>query len=100
MCATTIDATLNGRKSEPPALRWDCQRYAKGQRVLGVGMESAVPSRFVLEFDWRGLRSDEDTWSGSKVNRVIGEFLGQALPSVHFAHSDLTGASKGATERV
>ena len=37
-----------------------------------------------------GLRSDEDTWSGSKVNRVIGEFLGQALPSVHFAHSDLT----------
>src|SRR5258708_5148439 len=49
-----------------------------------------VPSRFVLEFDWRGLRSDEDTWSGSKVNRLIGEFLGQALPSVHFAHSDLT----------
>jgi hypothetical protein len=49
-----------------------------------------VLSRFVLEFDWRGLRSDEDTWSGSKVNRVIGEFLGQALPSVHFAHSDLT----------
>ena len=37
-----------------------------------------------------GLRSDEDTWSGSKVNRVIGEFLGQALPSVDFAHSDLT----------
>ena len=36
------------------------------------------------------LRSDEDTWSGSKVNRLIGEFLGQALPSVHFAHGDLT----------
>jgi hypothetical protein len=52
--------------------------------------ERRVPSRFVLEFDWRGLRSDEDTWSGSKVNRLIGEFLGQALPSVHFAHSDLT----------
>src|SRR5260370_34855481 len=49
-----------------------------------------VPSRFVLEFDWLGLRSDEDTWSGSKVNRLIGEFLGQALPSVHFAHGDLT----------
>jgi hypothetical protein len=49
-----------------------------------------VPSRFVLEFDWRGLRLDEDTWSGSKVNRLIGEFLGQALPSVHFAHGDLT----------
>src|SRR5690349_16952840 len=40
--------------------------------------ERGVPSRFVLEFDWRGLRSDEDTWSGSKVNRLIGEFLGQA----------------------
>ena len=49
-----------------------------------------VPSRFVLEFDWRGLRLDEDTWSGSKVNRLIGEFVGQALPSVHFAHGDLT----------
>jgi hypothetical protein len=49
-----------------------------------------VPSRFVLEFDWRGLRLGEDTWSGSKVNRLIGEFLGQALPPVHFAHRDLT----------
>jgi hypothetical protein len=49
-----------------------------------------VPSRFVLEFDWRGFRLDEDTWSGSKVNRLIGEFLGQAMPSVHFAHRDLT----------
>ena len=49
-----------------------------------------VPSRIVLEIDWRGLRLDEDTWSGSKVNRRIGEFLGQAVPSVHFAHSDLT----------
>ena len=49
-----------------------------------------VPSRFVLEFDWRGFRLDEDTWSGSKVNRLIGEFLGEALPSVHFAHRDLT----------
>jgi Protein of unknown function (DUF1153) len=51
---------------------------------------SRVPSRFVLEFDWRGLRLDEDTWLGSKVNRLIGEFVGQALPSVHFAHRDLT----------
>src|SRR5260370_9114002 len=49
-----------------------------------------VPSRFVLEFNWRGLRLDEDTWSGSEVNRLIGEFLGQALPSVYFAHRDLT----------
>ena len=55
-----------------------------------LGVTNRVPSRFVLEFDWRGLRLDEDTWSGSKVNRRIGEFLGQAVPSVHFAHSDLT----------
>ena len=54
------------------------------------GIVRQVPSRFVLEFDWRGLRLDEDTWSGSKVNRLIGEFLGQAVPSVHFAHRDLT----------
>ena len=55
-----------------------------------ISSQIRVPSRFVLEFDWRGLRLDEDTWSGSKVNRLIGEFLGQALPSVDFAHSDLT----------
>jgi len=54
------------------------------------GHSDPVPSRFVLEFDWRGLRLNEDTWSGSKVNRLIGEFVGQALPSVHFAHGDLT----------
>jgi hypothetical protein len=60
--------------------------------VCDSGLPDAVevPSRFVLEFDWRGLRLDEDTWSGSKVNRLIGEFLGQVVPSVHFAHSDLT----------
>jgi hypothetical protein len=52
--------------------------------------DQQVPSRFVLEFDWRGPRLDEDTWSGSKVNRLIGEFLGQALPSVDFTHRDLT----------
>jgi hypothetical protein len=34
---------------------------------------------FVLEFDWPGLRLNEDTWSGSKVNRLIGEFVGEAL---------------------
>jgi hypothetical protein len=55
-----------------------------------ASMSMLVPSRFVLEFDWRGLRLDEDIGSGSKVNRLIGEFLGQALPSVHFAHRDLT----------
>src|SRR6516225_5782908 len=60
--------------------------------VYGISgsVDDEVPSRFVLEFDWRGFRLDEDTWSGSKVNRLIGECLGQALPSVHFAHRDLT----------
>ena len=47
-----------------------------------------VPSRFVLEFDGRSLRLVEDRWSGSKVNRLIGEFVRQAVPSVHFAHRD------------
>jgi len=60
------------------------------ESVSGVTGGGGVPSRFVLEFDWRSLRLDEDTWSGSKVNRLIGEFLGEALPSVHFAHRDLT----------
>ena|SRR5690242_6212213 len=54
------------------------------------GERSPMPSRFGLEFDWRSLRLDKDTWSGSKVNRRIGEFVGQAVPSVHFAHRDLT----------
>ena len=58
--------------------------------VISDRLGHTAPSRFVLEFDWRGLRLDEDTWSGSKVNRLIGEFVGQALPSVHFAHGDLT----------
>jgi hypothetical protein len=57
------------------------------ETVVGI---AKVPSRFVLEFDWRGLQLDEDTWSGSKVNRLSGEFLGQALPSIDFAHCDLT----------
>jgi hypothetical protein len=35
-----------------------------------------VPSRFVLEFVWRGLRSEEDTGSGSEVNRLVSELLG------------------------
>jgi len=40
--------------------------------------------------DWRDLRSGEDTGSGSKVNRRIGEFLGHGLLAVDFAHGDLT----------
>ena len=49
-----------------------------------------MPSRFVLEFDWLGLRSDEDTWSGSEVNRLISEVLVEGFPAVDFSHGDLT----------
>ena len=34
-----------------------------------------VPSRFVLEFVWRGLRLNEDIGSGSEVNRLVGELV-------------------------
>ena len=66
------------------------RRVYEAYKSVKSNKGAAVLSRFVLEFDWRDLRFDKDTWSGSKVNRLIGEFLGQALPSVHFAHSDLT----------
>ena len=49
-----------------------------------------MPSRCVLEFVWRGLRLDEDIGSGSEVNRLVSELLGESLPSVDFAHGDLT----------
>ena len=39
-----------------------------------------MPSRFVLEFDWRGLRLDEDTWSGSEVPRTV--VRGRSLPEL------------------
>src|SRR6266850_4684993 len=59
-----------------------------------VPPQSAVPSRFVLEFVWRGLRLDEDIGSGSEVNRLVSELVGQGLPSVDFAHGDLTGGQQ------
>ena len=67
----------------PPGPRW-VQTVPMGYSLLATlvnvfSNSRSVPSRFVLEFDWRSLRLDEDTWSGSKVNQLIGEFLGQAL---------------------
>jgi hypothetical protein len=47
-----------------------------------------------LEFVWRGLRFDEDTGSGSEVNRLVSELVGEGLPSVDFAHGDLTGGKQ------
>ena len=40
---------------------------------------------------WRGLRLNEDIGSGSQVNWLASELLGESLPSVDFAHCDLTG---------
>jgi hypothetical protein len=51
-----------------------------------------VPSRCVLEFVWRGLRLDEDIGSGGEVNRLVSELLGEGLPSIDFAHGDLTSS--------
>src|ERR1700757_2639040 len=56
--------------------------------------DDEVPSRFGLEFVWRGLRFDEDMGSGSEVNRLVSELAGQGLPSVDFAHGDLTGGKQ------
>jgi hypothetical protein len=95
--------------SRQPALSWDYPRTSPpsiginraGHIVREVGRQELDHPDTILDDSERcrrdlcwnligGLRSDEDTWSGSKVNRLIGEFLGQAVPSVHFAHSDLT----------
>jgi hypothetical protein len=61
---------------------------AQGDALLWRPPE--VPSRCVLEFVWRGLRLDEDIGSGSEVNRLVSELLGESLPPVDFAHGDLT----------
>ena len=39
----------------------------------------------------RGVRLGEDIGSGSEVNWLVSEPLGESLPSVDFAHRDLTG---------
>src|SRR6516162_8071655 len=43
---------------------------------------------------WRGLRSHEDIGLGGKINRLVGELLGQGLPAVDFAHCDLTAGEQ------
>ena len=53
-----------------------------------------VPSQFVLEFAWRGLRLYKDIGSGSEVNRLVSELMGQGLRSVDFAHRDLTSGEQ------
>ena len=53
-----------------------------------------VPSQFVLEFGWRSLRFNEDIGSGREVNRLVGELACQRLPSVDFAHGDLTSGEQ------
>ena len=53
-----------------------------------------VLSRSVLEFVWRGTPLDKDIGSGSEVNRLVGKFLGEGLPSVDFEHDDLAGSEQ------
>jgi hypothetical protein len=43
-----------------------------------------------LEFAWRDLRQYEVIRSSGEVNRLIDELDGQGLPSIDFAHVDLT----------
>jgi hypothetical protein len=77
------------RAARPRAVLYD-QEAVLNTAARPCSGQRRVLSRSVLEFDWHGLRLDEDTWSGSKVNRLIDEFLGEALPSIDFAHGDLT----------
>ena len=53
-----------------------------------------MPSPFVLEFAQLSLRLHEDIRSGREVNRVVGELVCQRLPSVDFAHGDLTSGKQ------
>jgi hypothetical protein len=50
----------------------------------------AVPSGMWLELTWRDLRHNEVIWSSGEVNRLIDELGSQGLPSIDFAHIDLT----------
>src|SRR5215831_4224460 len=59
-----------------------------------MGRRAPVPSLFVLEFAQRSLRLHEDIRSGREVNRVVGELVCQRLPSVDFAHGDLTSGKQ------
>ena len=65
------------------------QRRKAEQRIGRAGNDGGAVA-ICVGIDWRGLRLDEDTWSSSKVNRLIGEFLSQGLPAINFAHGDLT----------
>jgi hypothetical protein len=49
-----------------------------------------VPSGMWLELTWRDLRHNEVIWSSGEVNRLIDELGSQGLPSIDFAHIDLT----------
>src|SRR5271167_3622705 len=53
-----------------------------------------VLSRSVLEFDCAFLRLAEDIGSCNAVNRLVSGLVGEGLPSVDFAHRDLTGGEQ------
>jgi hypothetical protein len=50
----------------------------------------SVPSRIVLEFGVARLREHESIRSGSEVNWLIDGSEGERLPTIDFAHGDLT----------
>src|SRR5258708_40010645 len=60
-----------GVKSQSPVVRIAEEMETEPSKPI-----DKVPSRFVLEFDWRGLQLDEDTWSSIKGNRLIGGVVG------------------------
>src|SRR5215471_10286990 len=70
---------------------WGRSRAGKFRGYISA---EQVPSRFVLEFVWRGLRFDEDIGSGSEVNRLVSRSIYQGLPSVDFAHRNLTSGEQ------
>jgi len=50
-----------------------------------------VPSGKRLEFGWCSLQQHEVIVSGGEVNRLIDDPCSERLPSIDFAHVDLTG---------
>ncbi|HEX2462650.1 MAG TPA: hypothetical protein VHJ58_21095, partial [Vicinamibacterales bacterium] len=66
---------------------------AKGKLIAGSLWWACgrwVPSGMWLELTWRDLRHNEVIWSSGEVNRLIDELGSQGLPSIDFAHIDLT----------
>jgi hypothetical protein len=53
----------------------------------------------VIEAHLRNLPRDDVTASCGEVNDLIGRLLGEALPTVHFAHRDLARSQQSPEQR-